>query len=170
MLNAIGGTQSSFWDLPKFSNIGKIFRLSCSASKIVPSYKIWVHWIVLEPRNRIIMDVLKSENELNWPKKWPSGGESPMLFNRKPKKWLITIPLVLILMLMKMVTTFTSIEIRPKVQSRILMRMKSEKIFCWEKNSDFWTNHLAQNWIVPSLLIKLSRQKYDNYDNVVKFS
>ena len=49
----IGGTQTLFRNLPKFSNIGKIFRSSCLASKIVPSHEIWAHGPVPEPRNRI---------------------------------------------------------------------------------------------------------------------
>ena len=36
----IGGTQILFRDLPKFSNIGKIFRSSCSAPKTVLSREI----------------------------------------------------------------------------------------------------------------------------------
>ena len=48
-----GESQNWFRDLPKFSNIGKILGSSCSASKIVPSYEIWVHGLVPEAKNRI---------------------------------------------------------------------------------------------------------------------
>ena len=53
IIEIIGGSQNWFRDLPKFSNIRKIFRSSCSASKIMPSYEIWVHGLVPEPKNRI---------------------------------------------------------------------------------------------------------------------
>ena len=48
-----GGTQTLFRDLPKFSNVGKIFTSSCSALKIVPSHEIGAHGPVPEPKNRI---------------------------------------------------------------------------------------------------------------------
>jgi len=47
-----GGTQTLFRDLPKFSNIGKILRSSCLASKIVPLHEIWAHGPVPERENR----------------------------------------------------------------------------------------------------------------------
>ena len=49
----IGGTQTLFRDLPKFSNIGKIFRSSCLTSEIGPSHEIWAHGPVPGPKNRI---------------------------------------------------------------------------------------------------------------------
>ena len=48
-----GGTQTLFRDLPKFSNVGKIFKSSCSALKIVLSNEIWAHGPFPGPKNRI---------------------------------------------------------------------------------------------------------------------
>ena len=49
----IGGTQTLFRNLPKVSNFGGTLRSSSSGSKIVPSYKIWVHRHILESSNRL---------------------------------------------------------------------------------------------------------------------
>ena len=49
----IGESQNWFRDLLKFSKIWKLLGSSCSTSKIVPSYEIWVHGLVPEPKNRI---------------------------------------------------------------------------------------------------------------------
>ena len=48
-----GGTQTLFRNLPKVSNFRETLEPSCSGSKIVPAYKIWVHRHILESSNRL---------------------------------------------------------------------------------------------------------------------
>ena len=63
-----GGSQKWFRNFPKVSNICKLFRSSCLASKTMPSHVIWDDGHVIQPRKCI-----KHFETLDWdmyPLKW----------------------------------------------------------------------------------------------------